>query len=109
MAARILVVANETCPCPALLDEIARIAGEDSEVLVIAPALNTRLRHYVSDTDAAFHAAEERLALAVESLRERGVESRAEVGDADPLVAIEDSLAGFEADDDRIESRKCYC
>jgi hypothetical protein len=95
---RILVVANETCPCPALADELTARAGDPgSEVLVVAPALNARLRHWVSDLDAAVAAAGERLDRAIENLSERGIAAEGVVGDADPLVAIEDALATFHA------------
>jgi hypothetical protein len=61
---RILVVANRTCPCLAIADEVAARAGDAAtEVLVVAPALNKRLRHWVSDVDAAIAAASERLDL----------------------------------------------
>jgi hypothetical protein len=95
---RILVIANRTCPCPALADDVAARAGDPpGEVLVVAPALNTRLRHWVSDVDAAVDAARERLQRAVANLQERGIAARGIVGDADPLLAIEDALAGFRA------------
>jgi hypothetical protein len=95
---RILVVANETCPCPALADELAARAGDPrSQVLVVAPALNSRLRHWVSDVDAAVAAAHERLDGAIENLSERDIAALGVVGDSDPLVAIEDALARFQA------------
>jgi len=95
---RILVIANETCPCPALADEVAARAGEPGlEVLVVAPALNSRLRHWVSDVDAAVAEARERLDRAIENLSERGIAADGVVGDSDPLVAIEDALATFQA------------
>jgi len=48
---RILVVANNTCPCESLHQEIRSRSGDgNSEVLIVAPALNKRIRHYVSDT-----------------------------------------------------------
>jgi hypothetical protein len=95
---RILVIANRTCPCPTLTDEIAdRAHGAPIDVLVVAPALNSRLRHWVSDVDGAVAIAHERVALAVAELRARGISARGEVGDANPLTAIEDALALFPA------------
>ncbi|HEX6651109.1 MAG TPA: hypothetical protein VF072_00065 [Thermoleophilaceae bacterium] len=92
----ILVIANRTCPCPALVDEIAgRVNNTPTPVLVVAPALNSRLRHWVSDVDGAVAQARNRARFAVAELRERGVTARGEVGDSNPLVAIADALAGF--------------
>jgi len=97
---RILVIANRTCPCPILADEMARRASAaPADVLVVAPALNSRLRHWVSDVDEALARAHERLDLAVAALRKRGIFARGEIGDADPLHAIEDALARFPADE----------
>ncbi len=96
---RLIVVANRTCPCPGLIEEVARRSlARSGEVLVVAPALNSRLRHWVSDTDGALAAAGERLRLAVEHLRHAGVHAQGEVGDADPIVAIEDAMTAFPAD-----------
>jgi hypothetical protein len=98
---RLLVVANRTCPCPDLLDQLVQRTRDhaDHEVLVVAPALNSRLRHYVSDVDGAVAAAGDRLAHAVKYLTDTGVAARGEIGDSDPLVAIGDALAGFAADE----------
>jgi hypothetical protein len=68
-------------------------------VLVVAPALNTPLRTWVSDEDPARAAAEQRLQTSVARLRDGGVEVRGEVGDSDPLQAIEDGLRTFGADE----------
>ena len=95
---RILVIANETCPCPALADEVAwRTRGVSADVLVVAPALNSRLRHWASDVDMALARAEERVQSAVAQLRNRGVSARGRVGDANPILAIADALADFPA------------
>jgi len=67
-------------------------------VLVVAPALNSRVRHWVSDSDGAVRAARERVASAVEELHRRGINARGEVGDAEPLHAIEDALVNFDAE-----------
>jgi hypothetical protein len=96
--AGILVVANRTCPCPMLLDEVARrVSDAPIDVLVVVPALNSRLRHWLSDIDDAVARAHERLEIALADLRTRGVRARGEVGDANPLVAIDDALAHFPA------------
>jgi len=96
---RILVVANRTCPCPALLEDVARRAQDrsPSEVLIVAPALNSRLRHYVSDVDAAVAEARGRLELALDGLDVLGQQAEGQIGDSDPYVAIADALAAFPA------------
>ena len=81
-----------------LIDEVARRAGDTpTDVLVVAPALNSRLRHWVSDVDGAVARAHDRVELAVGELRERGIAARGHVGDSDPMVAIADALADFSA------------
>lgn len=97
---RILLLANRTCPCPELHAFVHEQLGDPpGHVLVVAPALNdSRLAHWVSDSDEAVAAARERLALAVEGLEADGVTVEGVVGDAEPLQAIEDALASFPAD-----------
>ncbi len=96
---RLIVVANRTCPCPGLIEEVAdRTLARSGHVLVVAPAVNSRLRHWMSDSDTAIAAAGERLKAAVAHLRDAGVHAEGEVGDADPLLAIEDAMTTFPAD-----------
>lgn len=64
---------------------------------MVAPALNSRLRHMFADTDRAYAAAEERLAESVEALKAAGIAAGGAVGDSDPVQAIEDALVEFEA------------
>ena len=97
---RILVVANETVAGRTLREEVVeRVAGEDAEVLVVAPALNTRLRHWTSDEDRARAEAERRLEASLGALREAGVDARGQIGADDPLQAIDDALRTFGADE----------
>jgi hypothetical protein len=97
---RILVVANETVGGGTLREVIAQKAeGYDEEVLVVCPALNSPLKHWVSDDDGARALAQERLDKSVGRLREAGVKVRGEIGDGDPLQAIEDALRTFGADE----------
>ena len=97
---RVLVVANETVSGRKLHDAIRRATlGQPSQVLVVSPALNSPLRHFVSDEDKARLAAQERLSGSLRALEGEGIEARGEVGDADPLQAIEDALRTFGADE----------
>ena len=97
---RILVVANETVGGETLRNTIRdRSAGFRSQVLVVSPALNSPLKHWVSDDDEARRAAQERLDRSLARLREAGIEARGEIGDGEPLQAIEDALRTFGADE----------
>jgi hypothetical protein len=70
----------------------------DGDVLVVAPALNSWFRHWLSDEDGARRRAAERAAAWVERLERRGAHAEGRVGDADPLRAIADALVTFRAD-----------
>jgi hypothetical protein len=93
------VIANETVGGAELLARIRELGtGADTRVLVVSPALNTPLRHIASDEDPARAAAQERLAHSLARLEQEGIQARGEVGDGDPLQAIEDALRTFGAD-----------
>jgi hypothetical protein len=97
---RILVIANETVGGQTLRETIReRSEGWRAKVLVVTPALNTPLKHWVSDDDQARDAAQERLDRSLARLREAGIEARGEIGDGEPLQAIEDALRTFGADE----------
>jgi hypothetical protein len=96
---RILVVANETVAGRALREAVEEaVAGYRANVLVVSPALNSPLRHWASDEDQARAAAEARLQRSIAELERLGISARGEVGDADPVQAIEDALRTFGAD-----------
>jgi GABA permease len=97
---RILVVANETVAggeLRALLER--KSAGVAEEVLLVCPALNSRVRTWTSDEDGARAAAQARLDASLERLNSEGVTARGEIGDGDPLQALEDALRTFPADE----------
>ena len=71
--------------------------GQRAQIRVIAPALNSRLRHWLSDEDEARARARLRLALSLDSLCSAGIEADGRMGDADPLQAIDDALFEFRA------------
>jgi hypothetical protein len=87
------------------LDTLLPAEVPDGEVLVVAPALNSRLRHWVLDEDAVRRGAKARAATLVERLEQHGVHAAGRVGDADPLLAIGDALRTFPADEILIAAR----
>ncbi|MCL2419391.1 MAG: hypothetical protein FWD04_08865 [Conexibacteraceae bacterium] len=97
---RVLVVANQTATSAALISELEayRLRGS-VELRLVVPALNGRLGHWLSDTDGAVAAARRRAEQARAILALRGIAVAAEIGDSVPLLAIEDALARFDADE----------
>jgi hypothetical protein len=97
---RILVIANETVGGERLREEIrSRSEGFDEQVFVVCPALNSPLRHWASDEDRARVQAQKRLNTSLSRLRQAGVDAKGEIGDAEPLQAMEDALRLFGADE----------
>jgi hypothetical protein len=102
---RILVVANETVQGQELLDAIrARAAETAAAVFVVSPALNSKLRHWASDEDGARLAAQRRLDGSLARLESAGIAAEGEVGDADPVQAVEDALRVFGGADEIVLS-----
>jgi hypothetical protein len=98
---RVLVIANEAVDGRTLHDVLAGHAGKTrpAEVFMVFPALNSRLRFWVSDVDRARRAAEARLTASLHGLGGEGIEAGGSVGDPEPLQAIEDGLRVFAADE----------
>jgi len=99
-ARRILVIANETVGGDELLALLGvKAEGVDEEMLLVCPALNSRVRTWTSDEDPARADAQERLDASLSRLASAGVSARGEIGDGDPLQALEDALREFPADE----------
>ena len=96
---RLLVVANETVGGRELLELVRERARPGTVVRVVSPALNSRVRTWTSDEDGARDAAQRRLDASLGRLAEVGVSADGEIGDGDPVQAIEDSLRDFPADE----------
>src|SRR5919204_2102271 len=97
---RVLVIANETVGGEELMKEIDELAlAGRTRFHVVCPALNSRLKTWTSDSDAAREAAQQRLDATLARLAEVGIESTGEVGDLDPLVSIEDAVRTFHPDE----------
>lgn len=98
---RLLVVALEPARGAELRKAIRAVVGSRrGEVMVLSPALTeTQLKHALGDVDEAIEAAGRRLETTVEELRRAGVEASGDVGESDPIVAVEDALTRFSADE----------
>lgn len=74
-------------------------ASEDDlpQILILAPARSGALSEWLSDTEPGRDRAQVRLVHSVAALAAAGVEAEAQVGDADPLQALEDTLRFFPA------------
>jgi GABA permease len=97
---RVLVVANETVGGGELLEAIRpRVDGRKARVLVVCPALNSPLRQWASDEDEARQGAQARLDDSLAAMRSAGIDAQGQVGDGDPIQAIEDALRTFRPDE----------
>ena len=97
---RVLVVANETVGADELMGAISTLAlVQTTRFLVVCPALNTRLKTYTSDEDPARDAAQKRLDATLARLESVGINAQGEIGDGDPLVAVEDAVHTFHPDE----------
>lgn len=70
-----------------------------AEVLVVSPAVNeSALAFWVSDSDEAIADAQSTAEATARALREGGTRARATTGESEPLVALQDALATYQAD-----------
>jgi hypothetical protein len=99
MAKRILALVSEPISAEALRAAVGEDDASDAEVLVVAPALNSRKRFFLADPDPAIARAEEVQEETVERLDEEGVDAAGDTGDSDPLLALQDALTTYEADE----------
>jgi hypothetical protein len=97
---RILVIANETLSGRALRDEISkRGQGGEAQLKVVCPALNSKIKHWTNEEDAAREQAGRRLQGLLAGLRSEGFDVDGDIGDDDPVQAMEDGLRRFRADE----------
>ena len=97
MGKKILAVVSEPVSADALRSAVGE-GAEDAEVMVVAPALNTKRRFFLSDPDPAIDRAEAVQEETVERIAEGGVDAAGDTGESDPLLAIQDALQTFPAD-----------
>jgi hypothetical protein len=99
-AHRLLVLAIETIDERALRETVVtRTRETGAEVLVVAPAVNTRLRYWMTDEGEARRAAAARVRYCLDRLECFGIESRGMIGDPNPMQAIADAIVLFDPDE----------
>jgi hypothetical protein len=95
----LVVVAGDTLRSDELREEIRTAGGEGVELDVLAPVMASRSHRWASDLDREREEAGQRLEASLAWATENGFAAKGKVGDPDPLVAIEDELRDFGADE----------
>jgi hypothetical protein len=95
----LLVVTSVTLAGEELGRELAAAGGPEVELDVLVPIVASRSHYWASDFDREREEARERLEASLAWAAEHGFAARGEVGDPDPLIAIEDELRDFGADE----------
>lgn len=96
---QVLVLTSEPISGGQLRHALGEDAGDDIEVMVVAPALHaSALRFWMGDADEAIARAEAVSRQAVERLGSEGVPASGDTGEGDPEQAVEDALRTFDAD-----------
>lgn len=98
MGKKIIALVSEPISGEALRSAVGGDA-EDAEVLVVAPALNSKLKFLTSDPDDAIARADEVQEETVERLDEEGIDAAGDTGESDPLLALQDALQTYPADE----------
>lgn len=97
--ANVLVVANETIGSKALLDAVReRAEPGDASFSLVVPQNRPKHGGIIYD-EAVRHAAEVRIDLARQFLKDEGIDIVGDVGDPDPFQATMDAIADFRADE----------
>jgi len=92
-------VVSEPLSPEVLRSALGEPEASSAEVLVVAPALTSKRRMILSDPDPAIGRAEQVEEETVERLGEEGIEAAGDTGESDPLLAIQDALQTFPADE----------
>ena len=90
----ILVVANETLGGQPLLDAVRERADKDTRFILCVPQNKPRAGLVVYN-ESVFDAAQVRLDLALEVIRDMGIRAIGEVGDQDPFTASIDAVREY--------------
>jgi hypothetical protein len=96
---RLLVLTSEPISADELRAALGEVNPEQAEIMIVAPALQQdALRFWLSDADDAIAEARGVGKETLEQLGEDGISASADTGESDPMLAIQDALATFDAD-----------
>jgi len=98
MAKKILALVSEPVSGDALRSALGE-GADQAEVMVVAPALDKKTRFWASDSDEAIARADAVQQETVERMDEEGVDAVGDTGESDPLLALQDALATFPAEE----------
>jgi hypothetical protein len=89
-------------PEPLDADALRAVAGDeadDAEVMVVSPATTqSGLRFWMNDIDEAIERAQETAEETADRLEAEGIDAVGDSGEAEPVLALQDALATFPAD-----------
>ena len=99
MAKRLLIAVGESASDPRDLSfGVGELIDAAEEIMVLTPALPSRIDWLASATDKAREQADARLRTVLGHLEELGSEASGAVGADDPLLAFDDAITDFAPD-----------
>jgi hypothetical protein len=99
MPKKILALVSEPISADVLRNAVGEDVANDAEVLVVAPALNSKKRFFLADPDPAIDRAQDVQQETVERLDDEGIDAAGDTGEEDPLLALQDALVTYDADE----------
>jgi hypothetical protein len=99
MGMKLLVLATDPVDADDLRGALDGEEIDGAAVLVVSPAVNASpVAFWVSDSDEAIADAESTARQTADALAAEGARTRAQTGESEPLLALQDALATFPAD-----------
>jgi hypothetical protein len=96
---RLLIATGEAASDLSEIPSGARLLIDAAtEVLVVVPALPSRIAWLASDTDKTREIADRRLRVVVDQVADEETKTEGAVGADDPMLAFEDAIADFQPD-----------
>jgi hypothetical protein len=92
---KVLVLADIWCNLDRLCLGISRHIDNSARVLVVAPALASRLHLWTNDTDRESAITRARLETILVRLERYGIHAEGRLADQDPALAVDDALCRF--------------